>query len=80
MLGDREGLLKVLRSKYQSELEVAQANLAIMFNKPTSIPEHSNWMAEVDKWVTQIADITDKVAVINAELTGMDVDQTELNF
>ena len=80
MLGDREGLLKVLRSKYQSELEVAQANLAIMFNKPTSIPEHSDWMADVDKWVTQIADITDKVAVINAELTGMSADQEELNF
>ena len=80
MIGDREELLKVLRFRYQSELKVAQAKLAIMFNKPTSIPEHSDWMAEVDKWVTQIADVTDKVAVIDAELTGMDVDQKELDF
>jgi len=80
MIGDREELLKVIRSKYKTELDTARANLSIMVSRPTSIPEHSDWITEADKWIAQMAEATDKIAVINAELGSMSTDQKELDF
>ena len=58
-------ILNTLKKKYEAEIEEAKMNIKIMLNNPTSIPEHSEFLVELDKHLNKIAEAEDKMGVIN---------------
>ncbi len=40
-------------SKYVAEQDEAVANLLTLFNRPVGIGEHTDFIKEIDKWVSQ---------------------------
>ena len=41
-------ILDALKKKYEAEIEEGKINIKIMLNNPTSIPEHSKFLEELD--------------------------------
>jgi len=58
-------ILDALKKKYEAEIEEAKINIKIMLNNPTSIPEHSKFLEELDIHFGKIAEAEDKLGVIN---------------
>ena len=58
-------ILNTLKKKYEAEIEEAKMNIRIMLNNPTSIPEHSEFLVELDKHLNKIAEAEDKMGAIN---------------
>jgi hypothetical protein len=44
---------------------IAILNLEILINNPTAIPEHVNYYDEIDKLIGEVAEIDDKLNVVN---------------
>ena len=40
-------------SKYVAEQDEAVANLLTLFNRPVGIGEHTDFVKEIDKWISQ---------------------------
>ena len=58
-------ILDALKKKYEAEIEEAKINIKILLNNPTSIPEHSKFLEELDIHFGKIAEAEDKLEVIN---------------
>ena len=58
-------ILDALKKKYEAEIEEGKINIKIMLNNPTSIPEHSKFLEELDIHFGKIAEAEDKLGVIN---------------
>ena len=41
-------ILDALKKKYEAEIEEGKINIKILLNNPTSIPEHSKFLEELD--------------------------------
>lgn len=50
-----------LEAKYIAEIKEAQAVLATYFQNSVGIGEHSDLLAEFDKWVGKLAEAEDKL-------------------
>jgi hypothetical protein len=57
-----------LRKRYEAQAEEAKANLALYFssNNLAAIGEHSDLLAEHDKWVEVLATANDKLETLNS--------------
>jgi hypothetical protein len=57
-----------LRKRYEAQAEEAKANLALYFssNNLAAIGEHSDLLAEHDKWVEALANANDKLETLNS--------------
>lgn len=55
-----------LRLRYESNMEEARANLELYFSNLSAIGEHSDLMAEQDKWLGIYADNQSKLEALNA--------------
>tara|TARA_A100001015_G_scaffold43186_1_gene47464 strand:- start:135 stop:380 length:246 start_codon:yes stop_codon:yes gene_type:complete len=58
-------ILDALKKKYEAEIEEGKINIKIMLNNPTSIPEHSKFLEELDVHFGKIAEAEDKLEAIN---------------
>jgi len=58
-------ILDALKKKYEAEIEEGKVNIKVMLNNPTSIPEHSKFLEELDVHLGKIAEAEDKLGVIN---------------
>ena len=56
-------ILDALKKKYEAEIEEGKINIKIMLNNPTSIPEHSKFLEELDVHFGKIAEAEDKLLV-----------------
>jgi len=63
-----KNVFDVLKSKYQAEIDTAQMNLSILHEKAVGIGEHSDIVAEADKWIASIAENEDKLAVLEKSM------------
>lgn len=66
----KRDMLTVIRDKYCSERATKVLNLDILLSARTSIPEHTDFTLAVDELVSQIAELEDKIEVIDNLLTG----------
>lgn len=60
--------LNALRKKYEAQMEEAKANLELYFssNNLAAIGEHSDLLAEHDRWVEVYANAKDKLESLNS--------------
>ena len=69
--------LEALKQKYKAEIGIAKANLDILIHKAVGIGEHSDIIAEMDKWIGVIADNQEKIVAIDS-LYKVDESQSSL--
>lgn len=56
-----------LRKRYEAQIEEAKANLGLYFsNSLAAIGEHSDLLAEHDKWIEVLATATDKLQTLDS--------------
>ncbi len=57
-----------LRKRYEAQAEEAKANLALYFssNNLAAIGEHSDLLAEHDRWLDVLATANDKLETLNS--------------
>lgn len=60
----RQQTLLALKSKYQADIQQHEINIEVMLTNPMAIEDHSNFVSAVDKHVESIADLQDKIEVI----------------
>lgn len=58
-----QNYFSALKKKYEFQMEEAKANLALYFSNTnlSAIGEHSDLLAEHDKWISQYTDAKDKL-------------------
>jgi|TARA_R100000231_G_scaffold39316_1_gene34192 uncharacterized protein (DUF342 family) len=61
----REAMIKALRKKYEADIEEAKATAEIYLEKPVGIGEHPQFVEELDKLMSKIAEAEDKLTVVN---------------
>ena len=57
-------VMKSVREIYTAQITQSKLNVQILLSNPTSIPEHSDFVKELDKHIGDIATATDKLAVL----------------
>ena len=57
-------IVVALRSKYEAEIDVARANVAVYLNHPSGVAEHPDVVASVDGLIQIIAVARDKLQEI----------------
>ena len=61
----KESMIKALRKKYEADIEEAKATAEIYLEKPVGIGEHPQFVEELDKLMSKIAEAEDKLTVVN---------------
>tara|TARA_Y100000289_G_scaffold50534_1_gene51446 strand:+ start:173 stop:376 length:204 start_codon:yes stop_codon:yes gene_type:complete len=57
-------LLEALRARYEAEIAEADATIKIYLTNSVGIGEHPQFIDELDKQVTRIADAEEKIKVL----------------
>ena len=57
-------IVVALRRKYEAEIDVARANVAVYLNHPSGVAEHPDVVASVDGLIQIIAEARDKLQEI----------------
>ena len=73
-----ERLLKVMRSKYNAEIEDAMYKIKCYSEHELVIPEHPDITLEVDKLLQNIAEAEDKMAAIEQHYGKTEAEKTVL--
>ena len=60
----RESMIKALRKRYEAVIEEAKATAEIYLERPVGIGEHPQFIQELDKLMSKIAEAEDKLTVI----------------
>ena len=68
----RETIMNALKKKYEAEIEVAKATIAIYVDKPAGVGDHPNIVGEVDKQLEIIGCAKDKLKVIEKDYPNED--------
>lgn len=68
-----------LQKRYEAQIEEAKANLSLYFSVHhlSAIGEHSDLLAEHDKWIEILATATDKLQTLNSII---DRNTMKINF
>ena len=61
----RESMIKALRKKYEAVIEEAKATAEVYLHRPVGIGEHLQFIEELDKLMSKIAEAEDKLTVVN---------------
>ena len=61
----RESMIKALRKKYEADIEEAKATAEVYLQRPVGIGEHPQFIEELDKLVSKIAEADDKIKTDN---------------
>ena len=62
----RESMIKALRKKYEADIEEAKATAEVYLQRPVGIGEHPQFIEELDKLISKIAEADDKIKTINS--------------
>lgn len=67
--------------KYQSQMEEAKANLSLYFSGQNlaAIGEHSDLLAEHDRWIEQYTNAKDKLEALTDLYFNEEVEETQIN-
>ena len=65
-------LLKASIDKYESQKSEALAHLDILFNKSVGIGEHTDILAEVNKWVESLSQAEENIKTLNKHFFDME--------
>ena len=60
----REAMIKALRKKYEAVIEEAKATAEVYLHRPVGIGEHPQFIEELDKLMSKIAEAEDKLQVL----------------
>jgi len=60
-----EPMLEALRCKYESDMQIARANLIVYLTNPAGIGEHSDVMAALDEQIGQLATAEEKLFAVS---------------
>tara|TARA_R100000742_G_C4191210_1_gene23231 strand:- start:290 stop:508 length:219 start_codon:yes stop_codon:yes gene_type:complete len=58
-------ILEAYKKRLEGERDTINVTLDILLTNPTVISEHTNLITEVDKLVGTMAEITDKLKIVN---------------
>jgi hypothetical protein len=58
-------ILEVLSKKLEGEREMLILDINIMINEPRVIPEHTNYMHDLERKFKELAEINDKIEAID---------------
>ena len=58
-------LLKAAISRYEAQRDEATAHLHILFQNSVSIGEHTDILAEIDKWVKSLSDANENLETLS---------------
>ena len=61
----KELMIKALRKKYEADVEEAKATAEIYLERPAGIGEHPQFIQELDKLMSKIAEAEDKLTIVN---------------
>jgi hypothetical protein len=62
----KKHLISALQSKLLGELAIALAEIDLMLENPRVIPEHTNFMSELESKFATLAEINDKIEAVNS--------------
>ena len=62
----KESMIKALRKKYEADIEEAKVTAEVYLQRPVGIGEHPQFIEELDKLVSKIAEADDKIKTINS--------------
>lgn len=62
----KKNLIMALQSKLSGQRAVALAEINLMLENPRVIPEHTNFMNELESKFADLAEITDKLQAIDS--------------
>jgi hypothetical protein len=57
-------IVLTLKQHYESKITEHKLNIDIMLSNPTSIPEHSNFVSEIDKELSLMSEAKDKLEAL----------------
>jgi hypothetical protein len=66
----KKHLISALQAKLLGEQAIARAEIDLMLENPRVIPEHTNFMSELESKFTTLAEINDKIDTINSYETS----------
>ena len=58
-------VLKAATSKYEAQRDEAKAHLHILFQNSVGIGEHTDILAEIDKWVKSLSDANENLETLS---------------
>ena len=58
-------LLKAAISRYEAQRDEAKAHLHILFQNSVGIGEHTDILAEIDKWVKSLSDANENLETLS---------------
>ena len=58
-------LLKAATSRYEAQRDEAKAHLHILFQNSVGIGEHTDILAEIDKWVKSLSDANENLETLS---------------
>tara|TARA_Y100001938_G_C7776845_1_gene276010 strand:+ start:218 stop:418 length:201 start_codon:yes stop_codon:yes gene_type:complete len=61
-------LLKAAKDKYEAQKSEALAHLEILFDQSVGIGEHTDILAEIDKWILQLSTADENLKTIEKHL------------
>ena len=61
----RDLFIDALKRKYEAEIAAGKATAKVYFDKPVAIGEHPQFVEELDKLMSKIAEAEDKLTVVN---------------
>ena len=62
----KESMIKALRKKYEADIEEAKVTAEVYLQRPVGIGEHPQFIEELDKLLSKIAEADDKIKTINS--------------
>ena len=62
----KESMIKALRKKYEADIEEAKVTAEVYLQRPVGIGEHPQFIEELDKLISKIAEADDKIKTINS--------------
>mgnify|MGYP000420387472 CR=1 FL=1 len=64
-------LLKAAIDKYEAQKSEALAHLEILFNNSVGIGEHTDILAEIDKWVNSLSQAEENLSILNNNFNAL---------
>ena len=63
-------LIKAAKDKYKAQKSEALAHLEILFDQSVGIGEHTDILAEIDKWINSLSQAEENLETLNKHFYG----------
>lgn len=62
----RKQIYTTMANKYKADFNAKLLNLESLINNPQSIPEHSDFVGELDKIFSELVELEDKIQLVSS--------------